>query len=430
MSDYLNMSYEELQEEYKKLQIEYENIKKLNLNLDMSRGKPCKEQLDLSMGLFDNAKDPSSYISEDGFDCRNYGYLSGIPEAKRLFSQLLGVKESEVIIGGNSSLNLMYDTVARAMFFGVCGSEKPWMKYEKIKFLCPSPGYDRHFAITEAFGVEMIPVEMKEDGPDMDTIEKLVAEDETIKGIWCTPQYSNPDGITYSDEVVDRFARMKTKASDFRIFWDNAYCVHHLYDDDRANVKNILTACKEAGNGHRVFIFFSTSKITHPGAGISVLASSEKNIEFTLNQISKQTICSDKLNQLRHVNFLKSVEGINELMKKHAAIIRPKFEAVDKILHEKLDGKNIARWTNPKGGYFISFFTLDGCARRVEELAKGAGLTLTKAGATYPYGNNPRDNNLRIAPTLPPIEELKKAMEILAVCVKVASIEKLLGKAS
>lgn len=400
----------------------YEMFKSQNLNLDMSRGKPCKEQLCLSDGLL-NCLD--SYKAKDGTDCRNYGGVDGIPEAKELFSQMLAVSKNEIIIGGNSSLNMMYDAIARAMFFGVYGGKKPWAKIDKVKFLCPSPGYDRHFAICELFGIEMITIEMKKDGPDIDAIEKLVAEDENIKGIWCVPMYSNPDGITYSDEVVERLASMKTKAEDFRIFWDNAYCVHHL-SEEHDNLKNILEACKAAGNADRVYIFSSTSKITFPGAGVAMMAASENNINLAKKHLSIQTIGPDKLNQLRHVVFLKDMEGIKSHMKKHAEILKPKFDAVTDILEKELSGLDIAYWNKPKGGYFISLYTLPGCAREVGEMALKAGVTLTKVGATYPYGVDPLDRNIRIAPTFPPVDELKKAIEIVALCIKIVTLNKII----
>lgn len=424
MMDMTRMDVAGLESCLEKLQKRYDDFRAQGLKLDMARGRPCSEQLDLSMGLFD-CLGKDDYKASNGVDCRNYGVLDGIPEAKELFSKLLGVSPKEVIIGGNSSLNMMYDAIARAWSHGVYGSDVPWGKLPKVKFLCPCPGYDRHFAITEHFGIEMIIVDMKEDGPDMDAVERLTAEDDSIKGIWCVPMYSNPDGITYSDEVVDRFARLKPKAKDFRIFWDNAYAVHHLTDNpDR--LKNILEACKEAGNPDMVFIFTSTSKITFPGSGIAVMAASENNIKHILSQIQYQTIGADKLNQLRHVRFLKNMENIEQHMKKHAAILKPKFDAVLDIMESELGGKNIAWWNKPRGGYFISLNTLDGCAKAVVAMAAEAGVTLTKAGATYPYGKDPRDRNIRIAPTCPPIEELKKAIEILCVCVQIVSARKLL----
>ncbi len=391
----------------------------------MSRGKPCPEQLKLSMDMLKILNKEEDYIC-DGIDTRNYGVLEGIKPARKLFAELLEVSENEVIVGGNSSLNMMHDAIARAFIFGVPGGKAPWGVLPKVRFLCPSPGYDRHFAICEAFGIEMIPVEMKQDGPDMDEIERIVSSDESVKGIWCVPKYSNPDGISYSDDVVRRFANLKPKAPDFRIFWDNAYVVHHL-SDEHDEILNILEECKKAGNPDMVYIFASTSKITFPGAGIAAMAASETNIKYTLQKMAVQTICPDKTNQLRHVRFLKSVENINELMKKHAAIIAPKFAAVLETLERELGGKEIAWWNKPRGGYFISLYTLDGCAKEVVAMAAEAGVKLTNAGATYPYGRDPRDRNIRIAPTYPAIEDLKKAIEILCVCVQLVSAKKMLS---
>lgn len=425
MEQYKNMKKEKLEEVYINLKKRYSDFKNKNLKLDMSRGKPGSDQLDLSMGMFDCLKTNEDYIAVDGVDTRNYGILDGLKEAKELFAQILEVNTKEIIIGGNASLNLMYDAISRAMTLGVYGSDEPWGKLSKVKFLCPSPGYDRHFAICEQFGIEMIVIEMKDDGPDMDMIEKLVREDDQIKGIWCVPKYSNPDGITYSDSVVDRFAKLKTKAKDFRIFWDNAYVVHHL-SEKHDELKNILTACKEAGNPDRVFMFTSTSKITFPGAGVSAIAASENNINLIKKQISIQTIGADKINQLRHVRFLRDMTGIEEHMKKHAAILGPKFNVVLDILDKELEGKNIAWWNKPNGGYFISLNTMEGCAKDTVKMALEAGVVLTKAGATFPYGKDPLDRNIRIAPSYPTLSELKLAIELLCICVQIVSIEKIL----
>lgn len=421
MSQFTKMDKKILEKLRESLFERYEEFKAQKLNYDMSRGKPCKEQLDLSLDIL-NITD---YKSASGADYRNYGVLDGIPEAKKLFSELIEANTDEVIVGGNSALSMIYDTIARAMSFGVLGSEIPWGKLSKVKFLCPSPGYDRHFAICELFGIEMIVVDMKNDGPDMDVVEKLANEDEAIKGIFCVPKYSNPGGITYSDEVVDRIAGMKTKAKDFRIFWDNAYTIHHLFDKGDS-LKNILEACKKAGNKDRVFMYTSTSKVTLPGAGIAVMAASKANISFTKRQMSVQMIGPDKLNQLRHVKFLKNMDNIKEHMKKHAEIIRPKFLAVLDILETELGGKEIAWWSKPNGGYFISFDTLDGCAKKVVSMMAEAGIVMTTAGATFPYGKDPRDRNIRIAPTLPSLDEIKKAMEVFCICVQIASIDKML----
>jgi len=421
---YNALSKDALKNEIEILENRYNAFKEQNLKLDMTRGKPCSEQLDLSMDMLDiPAKDIRK--AADGTDCFNYGYLDGLPEAKALFAEMLDVNTKEIIIGGNSSLNLMYDTIARAMSFGVLGC-KPWSKQEKVKFLCPSPGYDRHFAICELFGIEMIVVDMKQDGPDMDAVEKLLAQDESIKGIWCVPKYSNPDGISYSDEVVDRFAALKPKAKDFRIFWDNAYCVHHLTDHPD-ELKNIMTACKKEGNENIVYVFSSTSKISFPGAGVAVMASSVENVNSIKKSMTIQTIGHDKINQLRHVKYFKNFEGINLHMKKHASILKPKFDIVLDILEKELGGKEIASWNKPNGGYFISLNTLDNCAKETEKLALEAGVILTKAGATYPYGKDPLDRNIRIAPTMPPINELKKAIEIFAISVQLVSARKLLN---
>ena len=423
MSDFKSLSKEQLNAIIDELQTRYEAFKAQNLKLDMTRGKPCTEQLDLSMDMLD-IKSSELKKADDGTDARNYGGLDGLPEAKALFGEMLGVAANEIIIGGNSSLNLMYDAVSRAMLLGIMGST-PWSKLEKVKFLCPSPGYDRHFAICELFGIEMVIVDMKQDGPDMDAVERLVSSDDSIKGIWCVPKYSNPDGITYSDEVVDRFAALKPAAKDFRIFWDNAYCVHDL-SDEPDQLKNILAACKAAGNPDMVYMFASTSKISFSGAGVAVMAGSVDNMNYIKKSLTIQTIGHDKVNQLRHVKYFKNMDGIKSHMKKHAEILKPKFDTVLGILEKELAGKNIASWNKPNGGYFISLNTMNNCAKEVATMALEAGVVLTKAGATYPYGKDPQDRNIRIAPTLPPIEELKKAIEILAICVQLVSAKKLL----
>lgn len=423
MQAYQGYSRDELIERRKELLKKYEDYKKQGLKLDMSRGKPCSEQLDLSNGLFDDTR---NLFSVDGTDCRNYGILDGIKEAKALFAEVFDLSEDQIFVGGNSSLNLMYDLIIKALVLGLNGFEKPWGQCGKIKFLCPVPGYDRHFAITEQLGIEMINIPLKSDGPDMDLIEELVANDESIKGMWSIPMYSNPTGITYSDEVVRRLASMKTKASDFTIFWDNAYGIHHLYETgDR--LLDIISECKKAGNPNRAYMFCSTSKITFPGAGISIIASSKENIAHVKKQVSKQTIGYDKINMLLHVRFLKDAENIHRHMMKHAEIIRPKFEAVNEILSKNLSGKGIAYWNNPRGGYFISLDVCKGCAKKTVELASEAGVKLTPAGATFPYGKDPDDSNIRIAPTYPPIDELRMAMEILSVCIELAALEKVMG---
>ncbi|MGI6621626.1 MAG: aminotransferase class I/II-fold pyridoxal phosphate-dependent enzyme [Clostridiaceae bacterium] len=423
MQAYKGFSKEELLKRKNELSLKYESYKKQGLKLDMSRGKPCTEQLDLSNGLFSHTND---LFTEDGFDCRNYGQFDGIKEVKDLFAELFDISTEELFIGGNSSLNLMYDLIAKAFNHGLNGFEKPWSKLDKVKFLCPCPGYDRHFAITELFGVEMIIVPIKEYGPDIDMIEALVSEDESIKGMWSIPMYSNPTGITYSDDVVQRLASMKTKASDFRIIWDNAYALHHLYDTPD-KLADIISLCRESGNPDRVYMFGSTSKVTFPGAGIAFMASSRENIEHIKKQISKQTIGYNKVNMLLHARFLKNVENISEHMKKHAEILRPKFEAVHEILEKNLSGKDVASWNKPNGGYFISLDVYEGCAGKTVKLAKEAGVTFTPAGATFPYGKDPKDSNIRIAPTYPPVSELRTAIEVLCVCVELAVLDLILA---
>ncbi len=404
----------------------YQQFKEKGLKLDMSRGKPGADQLDLSMKVLDAISSPDDYNSESGFDCRNYGILDGIPEAKRLFSEIMEVSPDNVIVGGNSSLNMMFDIIAGAMTHGFI-KDKPLMKEEKVKFLCPSPGYDRHFSICQYFGIEMIPVKMTSTGPDMDAIEELVASDACIKGIWCVPKYSNPDGITYSDETVIRFSKLKPAAPDFRIFWDNAYAVHDLTDTPD-KLLNIIDLCRENGNEDMPVVFTSTSKISFPGAGVAALASSINNINRIKKRLSMQTIGPDKLNQLRHARYFKNLEGIKAHMKLHADILRPKFEIVLTTLQKELGDLDIAEWNTPKGGYFLSVNTPVGCAKRVVELCSEAGVTLTPAGATYPLGKDPEDKNIRIAPTYPPVSELALAIELFCICIKKAAIEKLLGE--
>ena len=425
MKPYTEMTKEELQEELNLVNQEYKRFQAMDLNLNMSRGKPCREQLDLSMGLMDALNSEADLSCADGTDCRNYGVLDGISEVKELMGDMMENNPDNLIIYGNSSLNIMYDTVSRAMTHGIMGGT-PWMKQEKVKFLCPVPGYDRHFAITEYFGIEMIPVPMSPTGPDMDLVETLVAEDEAIKGIWCVPKYSNPQGYTYSDETVRRFARLKPKATDFRIFWDNAYTVHHLYESKQDHLIEILAECKRAGNPDLVYKFASTSKITFPGSGISALATSLNNLEDIRKQLERQTIGHDKVNQLRHVRFFGDISGIMKHMKKHADILRPKFEVIEEIFEEKIGGLGIGEWTKPVGGYFISFDGLPGTAKRVVDKARKAGVILTKAGATWPYGKDPLDTNIRIAPSYPPLEDLKLAAELFTVCVRYVSLRNLL----
>ncbi len=425
MKPYKEMSKDEKQAELAELKKAYKKFQEMELTLDMSRGKPCREQLDISMGMMDALNSGVDLSCEDGTDCRNYGVLTGIHEAKVLIGDMMENNPDNIIIYGNSSLNVMYDTVSRAMTHGILGNT-PWCKLDKVKFLCPVPGYDRHFAITQYFGIEMIPVPMTPEGPDMDMVERLVSEDESIKGIWCVPKYSNPQGYSYSDETVRRFARLKPAAKDFRIFWDNAYGIHHLYDDDQDYLIEILAECKRAGNPDLVYKFASTSKITFPGSGIAALATSPNNLEDIMSQMKNQTIGHDKVNQLRHVRFFKDIHGMTEHMRRHADIIRPKFEAVLEIFDRELGGLEIGEWTRPKGGYFISFDSLPGCAKTIVSRAKKAGVTMTGAGATWPYGKDPQDSNIRVAPTYPSLEDLKTAAELFTLCVKIVSLETLL----
>lgn len=425
MKKFTEMTKEELLALKAPLKEKYKEYQAKNLSLNMARGKPCAEQLDLSMGMMDVLNSSSDLTCDDGTDCRNYGVLDGIKEAQELLADMMEVPADHIIIYGNSSLNVMYDTISRSMTHGVMDST-PWCKLDKVKFLCPVPGYDRHFKITEYFGIEMINVPMTPEGPDMDMVEKLVSEDEAIKGIWCVPKYSNPQGYSYSDLTVRRFARLKPAAKDFRIYWDNAYTIHHLYDDKQDNIIEILAECKRAGNPDLVYKFASTSKISFPGSGIAALASSNNNLEDIKEQLTVQTIGHDKVNQLRHVRFFKDIHGMIEHMRKHADILRPKFEAVEEILERELGGLGIGEWTKPRGGYFISFDSLDGCAADIVARCKKAGVIMTPAGATYPYGKDPHDSNIRIAPSYPPLDDLKTATELFALSVKLSSIEKLL----
>lgn len=426
MKPFAEMTKEELMSLRKQLSAQYKEFQSKDLKLDMSRGKPSAEQLDLSMGMMDVLSSEDDLTCEDGTDCRNYGVLDGIKEAKELIGDMIEVHPDNIIIYGNSSLNVMYDTISRSMTHGVMGNT-PWCKLDQVKFLCPVPGYDRHFAITEYFGIEMINVPMTPEGPDMDMVERLVSTDDTIKGIWCVPKYSNPQGISYSDETVRRFARLKPAAPDFRIYWDNAYGVHHLYDHDQDHLIEILAECKRAGNPDLVYKFASTSKVSFPGSGIAAIATSLNNLSDIKKQLKIQTIGHDKVNQLRHVRFFGDIHGMVEHMRKHADILRPKFEAVLTILERELGGLGIGSWTTPKGGYFISFDSLDGCAKSIVARCKKAGLVMTGAGATYPYGKDPHDSNIRIAPTYPPLGDLIVAMELFSLCVKIVSIDKTLA---
>ena len=425
MKAYSEMGKDELLALKTDLEKAYDEFKAQGLKLDMSRGKPSSEQMDLAMGMMDVFHSSADLTSANGTDCRNYGSLEGLQEAKELLADMMECRADDVIVYGNSSLNVMYDTVARSMTHGVMGST-PWCKLDKVKFLCPVPGYDRHFAITEFFGIEMINVPMTPEGPDMDIVEKLVSEDDSIKGIWCVPKYSNPQGISYSDETVRRFARLKPAAKDFRLFWDNAYCIHHLYEEDQDNILEILEECEKAGNPNLAYKFVSTSKVTFPGSGVAALAASRENLEFIKKQMTIQTIGHDKLNQLRHVRFFKDIFGMRAHMMKHAAILRPKFELVVDMLEKELGGLGIGEWIRPKGGYFVSFDSMEGCAKAIVAKAKEGGVVMTGAGATFPYGKDPKDSNIRIAPSYPTLEELEKAMELFVLCVKLVSVDKLL----
>lgn len=423
MQNYLEMSKEQLSNEFNSVRAEYERLRSMHLSLDMSRGKPGFDNMDLSEKMFDLVGNDTGFKNISGIDCRNYGGLDGLTELKNLFAELLSLQPDQIIVGGNSSLNMMFDTIAQAMTHGMGG--EPWAKQDGLKFLCPVPGYDRHFAITQYFGFELISVPTTENGPDMDVVEELV-KDEKVKGIWCVPKYSNPEGITYSDEVVKRMAKLKPAAGDFRIFWDNAYVVHDLYDEGD-KLLNIYEECVKAGNPDLPIIFTSTSKITFPGAGVAAEAASPNNVALLKSRMQYQTIGPDKLNQLRHARMFRSAADVYAHMKRHAEILRPKFDTVLNQLENQLKSTGIAHWTEPKGGYFVSLYVLEGCAKRVEQLCANAGMILTPAGATYPYGIDPKDSNLRIAPSFPSVTEIEKASEVLCTAVKYAALEKLIG---
>ena len=425
---YANLSKAELQKVFDELSAEYKGYQAKNLALNMARGKPSAKQLELALGVLEALKARSEFANSNGDDCRNYGLWDGLPEMKRIFADMVGVPASQVILGNNSSLMMMFEVISRGFSHGYNGCT-PWCKLDKKKFLCPVPGYDRHFAICQHFGIEMICVPMNQDGPDMDLVEKLVSEDDSIKGIWCVPKFSNPNGLTYSDEVVRRFANLAPKAPDFRIFWDDAYFVHEL-TDEKVKLLNLFEEAKKTGKEDMVFVFCSTSKISYPGSGLAAMGASFHNIQNIKMQMAVQTIGNDKMNQLRHVRFFGNKQGVSEHMKKHAELIRPKFQLVERILEEELGFCGIARWTNPKGGYFISLDTQPGCAKRVISLCRQAGVAMTPAGSTYPYGMDPEDSNIRIAPTYPTLEELEPATKILCLCIKIATIEKMIAQAS
>ena len=426
MKPYKEMSREELLALKAELDKQFEDAKGKGLKLDMSRGKPAPAQLDMAMGLMDVLTSDSDMNTENGMDTRNYGLMDGIPEAKHLMADVMGgIPAENVIVYGNSSLSVMYDTVSRSVTHGVLGST-PWCKLDQVKFLCPAPGYDRHFAITQLFGIEMITIPMTPEGPDMDLVEKYVSEDPAVKGIWCVPKYSNPSGISYSDETVRRFAALKPAAEDFRIYWDNAYSIHHLYDDRQDEILEILSECEKAGNPDMVYEFASTSKVSFSGAGIAAFASSKANVEEAKRIMTIRTIGYDKVNQLRHTRYFKNLEGLLAHMRKHAAIIRPKFEVTLEVLDKELGGLGIGEWTKPLGGYFISFDAMEGCAKAIVAKCKEAGMVLTGAGATFPYGKDPKDSNIRIAPTYPTAEEMAEASNLFVLCVKLVSVEKLL----
>ena len=427
MKAYVDMDHNELLSLKASLEEKFKTEQAKGLSLNMARGKPGVSQLAISMPMLDVVNKDSDMNTLLGNDTRNYGDWDGIGECRKLMADMMEVKKANVIVCGNSSLNIMYDTVMRSMAMGVNGMT-PWCKLDKVKFLCPVPGYDRHFKITELFGIEMIPVPLGEDGPDMDMVEQYVNNDDAVKGIWCVPKYSNPTGITYSDEVVRRFANLKPKAEDFRIFWDNAYCIHYIFEETQDKILNILEECEKAGNPNMVYVFASTSKVSFPGSGVSAIATSLENMEYIKKFMTTQIIGHDKINQLRHVRFFKNIDGLNAHMKKHADLIRPKFEAVLNILELELTGLGIGSWTKPRGGYFISFNSMPGCAKAIVAKCKELGLVLTGAGATYPYGKDPDDSNIRIAPTFPTPEEMAEAAKMFVICVKLASVEKLLGE--
>ena len=423
--EFSQMTKAELKESFDKACAELTSWKAKGLSLDLTRGKPSAAQLDLSEGMLDIVAASADCRSEAGLDCRNYGVLDGIPEMKAMFASLLGVPDSYIIVGGNSSLNMMYDAVSRAMLYGVDEKSEPWCRQEKVKFLCPSPGYDRHFGVCQSLGIEMITIPMTPAGPDMNEVRRYAENDPAVKGIWCVPKFSNPDGYTYSDETVEALASMKCAADDFRIFWDNAYAGHYVYED--TPVLNILEECKKADNPDLVYIFGSTSKITFPGAGVAFFGASKANVDFTARQLNAQSISWDKMNMLRHVLFFKDLDGIRSQLDKHAALLRPKFDEVLAALEDELGGTGAGSWVKPKGGYFVTYIAMPGCAKRIVSLCKEAGVVLTDAGATHPYHNDPEDSYIRLAPSFPSPAELAVAMEVFCTTAKLAAVEKLLG---
>ena len=422
MKPYAQYSKAERETELAALHEQLLKAESLHLNLNMARGKPSKQQLDMVSDMLTVLSDPADCF-DGGIDVRNYGELSGLPSAKKLFAEILGTKPEEIFVGGNASLNLMFDLISKAYTHGLKHSPRPWSREPVVRFLCPSPGYDRHFKVSESFGMELICIPMTENGPDMDMVEQAV-QDPTVKGMWCVPKYSNPDGIVYSDETIDRIAALHPAAPDFALMWDNAYCIHEIYGEF-IPFRDILSLCRAQGNADMVYEFASTSKITFPGAGVACMATSEGNLKYLLSILGMQTISYDKVNQLRHVRYLKDKAHTLALMQKHAAVLAPKFTAVLDTLEAEIEPLGIAHWTRPKGGYFISFYAMPGTAKRALALCKEAGVTMTGAGATYPYGRDPQDSNIRIAPSLPPVEELKQAMQIFCLCVKIAALEKL-----
>ena len=426
MKPYKELTKDELLTVKAALEEEYKTMESKGLKLNMARGKPGFTQLDLCEPMLDIINSASDMKTMMGNDTRNYGDLDGIGECRRLMADMMSVEKDNVIVCGNSSLNVMYDTISRSFTFGVNGST-PWYKLDKVKFLCPVPGYDRHFKITETFGIEMINIPLYDNGPDMDMVEEYVNNDPAVKGIWCVPKYSNPTGISYSDDVVRRFAALKPAAEDFRIYWDNAYCIHHLYEDTQDEILNILDECEKAGNPNMVYIFSSTSKISFPGSGVSAIASSRENIDYILSLMTVQTIGHDKINQLRHARFFKDINGLNAHMKKHAELLRPKFAAVLDALESEIAGLEIGTWIKPRGGYFISFDSMPRCAKAIVAMCKDLGVVMTGAGATFPYGKDPKDSNIRIAPTFPSVEEMEEAAKVFVLCVKLVSVNKLLA---